>query len=143
MDRRRTLGYVRPAVFCLSLAALGAFPRISAAGDDSIFRDGFEQPASFTLTVNNYLGWCLVGVNDGPLSNSQSTQYTFDQDVVVNLQATPTPGFVWRYWAGTDGDTGSGDPGTCVMSTCSATVTMEFDRTVLACCSFDGQTNCP
>ena len=28
---------------------------------------------------------------------------------VAQLDASPQPGYVWGYWTGTDGDTGSGD----------------------------------
>jgi hypothetical protein len=47
---------------------------------------------------------------------------------VVNLHATPATTFVWGYWTGTDADTGSHDPNM------AATVTMNANKTVLACC---------
>src|SRR3954468_18427538 len=103
------------AMACLGFASIGALTQIAVAIVDPIFRNGFEQ---FTLTVNDYLNWCSVTVNGGPPSSSLSTQYTFNEDVVVALTAKPLAGFQWGYWMGTDADNGAGDPGTCSQSTC-------------------------
>ena len=47
---------------------------------------------------------------------------------VAQLDASPQPGYVWGYWTGTDGDTGSGD------DNMATTVTMNRNKQVVACC---------
>src|SRR6185312_6304970 len=59
---------------------------------------------AITLTIENYLSWCSVTENGGPLAATM----TFPQGTVVNLAAMPASSFfIWGYWVGTDGDTGS------------------------------------
>jgi hypothetical protein len=80
------------------------------------------------LFVNDYSDWCVVTVNGAPLNASGS--YAFDAGTVVDLDATPIPPFVWAYWLGTDGATGSGGHDVNM----ATTVTMNAERDVFACC---------
>ncbi len=77
------------------------------------------------LTITNYLDWCSITV-DGDGGYIPTAAYLVG--TVVDLDASPKPGYVWGYWNGTDGDTGSGDP---KMAT---TVTMTASKEVFACC---------
>jgi Divergent InlB B-repeat domain len=77
------------------------------------------------LTVSDYLNWCNVTV-DG--DGGYMPQAAFVLGTVVDLDASPKTGYVWGYWTGTDGDTGSGDPNL------ATTVTMNVSKEVVACC---------
>jgi hypothetical protein len=81
---------------------------------------------AITLTIENYLSWCTVTENGGPLVGAM----TFPAGTVVHLGAVPESSlFIWGYWVGTDGDTGSAHD-TNMMTT----VTMTASKTVQACC---------
>jgi hypothetical protein len=77
------------------------------------------------LTITNYQSWCAITVDgDGgymPIA-------AFVVGSVVQLDAAPQPGYVWGYWTGTAGDTGSGD------RNMATTVTMNTSKQVVACC---------
>jgi hypothetical protein len=77
------------------------------------------------LTVSNYLNWCNVTV-DG--DGGYIPMAAFVVGTVVDLDASPKTGYVWGYWTGTDGDTGSGD------HNMATTVTMTANKEVIACC---------
>ena len=79
------------------------------------------------LTVNDYSDWCTVTVNGAALNVSGS--YAFDAGTVVALDATPHPPFIWAYWLGTDGASGSGED-----YNMATTVTMDENKYVFACC---------
>jgi Divergent InlB B-repeat domain len=77
------------------------------------------------LTISDYLNWCSVTVNgDG----GYIPMAAFVVGSVVQLDASPKPAYVWGYWTGTDGDTGSGD------TKMATTVTMDASKEVVACC---------
>ena len=98
-------------------------PPDAAAGSGSNTGSG---SGAITLTLENYLSWCTVTENGGPLAATM----TFPKGTVVNLAAMPEGSlFVWGYWVGTDGDTGSAHD-TNMMTT----VTMTASKTVQACC---------
>jgi hypothetical protein len=81
---------------------------------------------AITLTIENYLSWCSVTENGGPLAATM----TFPQGTVVNLAAMPASSFfIWGYWVGTDGDTGSAHD-----TSMTTAVTMSASKTVQACC---------
>ena len=126
----------------LRLSALGSLfafapmhAQVVVAGTepDAIFADGFELP---TLTVNNVDAWCTVTINGGVPSSAAQTVTSFARGAVVTLHGDPINStFVWGYWNGTDA--GGTD------HNANAAVTMNGDKTVLACCPFSGQTTCP
>lgn len=78
-----------------------------------------------------------AGQQNGP--SSVSFTATYPADTVVSLDAAAASAtFVWGYWTGTDGaSTGGNDVN---MST---TVTMDADKSVLACCPFASSPNTP
>jgi Divergent InlB B-repeat domain len=77
------------------------------------------------LTISSYQNWCSVTV-DG--DGGYIPMAAFVVGAVVDLDASPKPGYVWGYWTGTDGDTGSGD------RNMATTVTMSVNKEVVACC---------
>ena len=83
-----------------------------------------DSGGGFTLLINNYLTWCAI-TEDGAM---YSRTKDFPPGTVVNLNASPNATFTWGYWSGTDADTGSHD------TNMAATVTMNANKTVLACC---------
>ena len=66
-----------------------------------------------TLVVKNYLSWCSVSVNGGTES-ALPQQTVVVQPGTIPLSAKALTGFQLGTtpWHDTDGDTGSGDPGT-------------------------------
>ena len=103
---------------------------------DRIFATGYE---AYTLTVDNYLSWCTVGVNGGTSSTAASTAFSFpDNQGPIPLHGAPAPGFIWGHWIGTDFDTGQGD------TLQDSRITMYCsDRIVKVCCPFPGGSGCP
>lgn len=114
-----------------SLGAPGGMLAAAVALEDKIFRSAFEL---YTLTITNYLGWCSVIVDGGQSSTASSISKDYFDGALSFLHAEPVQPFVWGYWTGTDGDTGSGD------TSQDASVTMTADRAVLACCPISGDT---
>jgi len=93
----------------------------------------------FKLTLKNYLAWCDVTV-DGSAPSTANQTLTFPAGHIVNLtgdKASAT--FVWGYWRGTTGDSGS----TPYDTSMNGTVVMSQDRTVQACCPFANAPNTP
>ena len=84
-----------------------------------------EAKLHWVKTLTNYQNWCTLTVDgDGgymPLA-------ALVVGSVAQLDASPQPGYVWGYWTGTDGDTGSGD------HNMATTVTMNRNKQVVACC---------
>jgi hypothetical protein len=93
---------------------------------------GADGPATFTLTLENYLSWCSVteaGTSEG---TTATVTMSFPAGTVVDLNAMAASNvFVWDYWVGTDGDTTATHD-----TSMSTTVTMTKDKTVQACCPF-------
>jgi hypothetical protein len=85
--------------------------------------DGGNQ--AVILTIGDYQNWCTVTV-DG--DGGYRPMAAFVLGSVVQLSASPQPGYVWGYWTGTDGDSGHGDTNQ------ATTVTMNANKQVVACC---------
>lgn len=103
------------------------------------------------LTVKNYLSWCNVSVAGGA-AKSDATQTVCVAKGAVKLSATALPNFVLGStpWHDTDGDKGSGDPGTVSGSGASATnstteTTSGSSDCVWVCCPTQGANppDCP
>jgi hypothetical protein len=92
---------------------------------------GQGGPVMYTLTVQNYLNWCDVTENGTTYPASVPPAMSFASGTVVNLNAAPGSLFVWGYWTGTDGATGTGHD-----TQMATTITMTSDKTILACCPF-------
>jgi hypothetical protein len=95
--------------------------------------------------VKNYLNWCSVSVNGGSATTAGVQTVNVDPGAIP-LVATPVGGFELGAtpWHGTDGDTGSGDPGTRSGSSASATVTVSNGaKCVWVCCETAGTNDCP
>ncbi len=106
------------------------------------------------LTVKNYQSWCSFSVT--PSSGVGITDFSGPETTVcvdpgsVDLSATALSGFILGSapWHDTDGDTGSGDPGTVTGSGQSAknstteTVGSSNDC-VWVCCPFTNGSGCP
>jgi hypothetical protein len=85
-----------------------------------------------TLTVENYLSWCSVTIENGAASTSASQTVMVPAGTVVHVNAVKASNvFVFGYWFGTDGDTTAAHD-TNMMTT--ATVTT--NKTIQACCPF-------
>jgi hypothetical protein len=97
--------------------------------------------------VKNYLAWCSVTVASNPAFTGSAETFCVP-DGSTNLSATPLTGFELGAtpWHDTDGDHGSGDPGTVSGNTDSTTVTVNAPTTskcVWVCCETQGTTDCP
>ncbi len=118
------VGYERISglsLFCL--LAWGCASATLTAADGGSNPDGGN--VAVILTLSNYSDWCSVTV-DG--DGGYIPMAAFVVGAVVDLDASPKPGYVWGYWTGTDGDTGGGD------RNMSTTVTMTTNKEVVACC---------
>jgi hypothetical protein len=120
------------------LAAFLMSSSAALAGDgENIFNDGFESGGTtaweYALTIENYLAWCSVIVDDAPASTASQIIVHFQPGAVAQLHADPLPAFVWGYWVGTDGDAGSHDLSQ------TTTATMTSDKLIQACCPIAGQ----
>jgi len=110
-------------------------------GPAHVFMDG--PPGTTPLKVKNYLSWCTVTVNGGTPSAGAQQLVNVDPGT-IDLSATANTGFKLGLWHHTDGDSGSGDPGTVVTGTSSTTVTVGATATcVWVCCPFTDGTGCP
>jgi hypothetical protein len=101
------------------------------------------------LTVKNYLAWCAVSVAGHPAS-SGATQTVCVGAGAVPVAASALVGFELgpAPWHDTDGDHGSGDPGTVTGSgqaATSATTVTVAGATACAwvCCPFTSGLGCP
>ena len=83
----------------------------------------------YALTVQNYLDWCNITENGTAYPASVPPVMSFAAGTVVNLNAVAGQFFVWGYWTGTDGDTTAAHD-----TNMTTTVTMNSDKTILACC---------
>jgi len=92
-----------------------------------------SSTTQFTLTIDNYLGWCSVTVNGTAYAGPR----TFPEGTVAALHGDTANAtlFVWGFWTRTD----HGDHDTMM----STTVTMTANKTVFACCPDIGFTTCP
>ncbi len=103
------------------------------------------DPGQQTLVVYNYLNWCSVSVN-GAAPSSDATQSVSVDEGTVTLSATPNAGFELGStpWHDTDGDTGSGDPGSVNGTTSTTTITVgDSGACVWVCCETIGSNDCP
>lgn len=120
--------------------------------DAKVFMDSpGSGSGSAALTVKNYLSWCSVTVAGGAASTAASQTSTISNSGPITLTATranssfEVSGNLWHH---TDGDTGSGDPGTlsgtgsATVSTATVTVTAGTGKCVWVCCPFVGGTGC-
>jgi hypothetical protein len=87
-----------------------------------------DAPATVTLTVTDYLSWCTITVGSNVPYATASKTFDVPVGTVVHLTATPNASLTWAYWTGTDNTDGGKDSNT------QTTVTMNADKTVLACC---------
>ena len=85
----------------------------------------------FTLTIDNYIGWCDVTVNSGSVSSMSTETVMFPANASVNLHAQPNSIFVWGYWVDTDA------PNTHITNM-STSITMTHDKTMHVCCPDSG-----
>ena len=93
----------------------------------------------FTLHVTNVLNWCDLTVDGATTKASSPPDATYSAGTVVHLGGAPTSSsFIWGYWTGTDGATGTPAHDTNAMTT----VTMSSDKSVSACCPFTNGTGC-
>lgn len=94
-----------------------------------------------TLTVEDPLNWCTIQEDTGaPFSTTKS--FVVEQGTVVDLNGGPASAvFVWGYWTGTDRAM-SGDGATKDTNNV-ATVTMDRDKTVVACCALASNPTMP
>ena len=100
-----------------------------------------DSSALVKLTVQNYLAWCSVSVQGGAATTDAVQTLNVSAGTVVNLSGDKASGtFVWGYWVGTAGDTGTAHDTKKV-----TTVTVTKDTIVQACCPFanDPTTACP
>jgi hypothetical protein len=103
------------------------------------------------LTVKNYQSWCDVSVAGGTASTATAQTVCVASASVVPLSATAASvafELGTAPWHGTDGDQGSGDPGTvtgtgtAAKSSTTKTVA-SASACVWICCPFVGGTGCP
>jgi hypothetical protein len=94
------------------------------------------------LKIENYLAWCSVSVENGAASTNAVITKSVPVGTTVHLMGdtASVSEFVWGYWRGTVGDTGSSHD---ISKT--TTVVMSGDKTVQACCPLTGAptTPCP
>jgi hypothetical protein len=130
------------------LAACGSSsnPQTDAAipPDAKIFQDA-AVPA---LTVKDYLAWCSVKVNNGAASTmTQVVMPAAGPIPLVATAANSTFKVGGNMWHHTDGDTGTGEPGTVsgtgINTMSTATVTFGTTaKCVWVCCPFQNGTGC-
>jgi hypothetical protein len=91
-----------------------------------------EGGGGFALKVEDYLNWCNVSVNGSANSTADPQNYgPFPAGTTVNLvgDTASASAFVWGYWRGTAGDTGSTHD-----TSKTTTVKITKDTVVQACC---------
>lgn len=102
------------------------------------------------LTVKNYLAWCSVSIAVGAASAAATQTACVPESSVVSLAAVALVNFQLGAtpWHDTDGDPGSGDPGTRTgsgQSETASTTKAVGSGTACAwvCCEFLGGGGCP
>jgi hypothetical protein len=120
------------------LAACGNSP---AKKDAAVDTKTIDTPASPMLTVKNYLSWCSVSVAGGTASTAAVQMVpitTAGPKMLVATAASATFQLGANMWHHTDGDTGTGEPGTVSgpMSTATVSVTTSASKCVWVCCPF-------
>jgi hypothetical protein len=86
----------------------------------------------YTLTINNYLSWCSVKIDTDPARTNATITKMFDAGTVVQLTGDKASNsFKWGFWTNTAGDTTVNRDQQMM-----TTVTMDSDKTVVACCPF-------
>lgn len=110
----------------------------------------FEAEPCVQLTVKNYLAWCSVSIAGGAASAAATQTACVAQSSVVSLAAVALVGFQLGAtpWHDTDGDAGSGDPGTRtgVGQNESASTTKAVGSSAACawvCCEFSFGGGCP
>ena len=105
----------------------------------------FVAACPVALTVKNVLAWCSVSIAGGPASAAATQTVCVAQSSVVSLAAVALSTFQLgaKPWHDTDGDTGTGDPGTRTGSgqseTASTTKTVSSGTACAwVCCEFAG-----
>jgi hypothetical protein len=94
-------------------AAVDTGAHADAPTDGKVFLDG--PPGTAPLTVKNYLSWCSVKVNGAATGSTAGVITTNVMPGTITLVANPASsafeidGNIWHH---TDGDAGSGEPGT-------------------------------
>ena len=103
-----------------------------------------DSPGSGTpLMVLNYDAWCSVAVGSNAASSSSSQTVNVTPGTIT-LTATALSGFILGDWHHTNGDSGTGDPGTVSGSMSTAMVTVgSAAKCVWVCCPFTNGTGCP
>ena len=105
---------------------------------------GTPDAGGLTLTVKDYLSWCSVSVDGGAGLSTTPQTISVTAGSTASLTAMPLSGFQLGLWHHTDGDTGSGDPGTLSGTTSTATATIgSTSKCVWVCCPFVGGSGCP
>lgn len=96
--------------------------------------------------MKNYLSWCDVSVK-GAAAVTDAVQTVCVADGMVDLTATAASAtFKLGDWHHTDGDSGSGDPGTVSgnPATSAAVITVSANKKCAwVCCPFTAGTGCP
>lgn len=99
------------------------------------------------LTVKNYLNWCDVSVAGGAASTAAVQTVCVADAMKVDLTATAASAtFKLGDWHHTDGDSGSGDPGTVTgnpPSSAAAITVSASKKCAWICCPFTDGTGCP
>jgi hypothetical protein len=108
------------------LASAGLLVLLCHCGSSGGTTPPADGGSGFSLTVNNFDNWCTVTIAGNP------TDFTFAPGTVLSLHAVGMPTFTFAYWLGTDG-ANSGNNGQDPNAT--TTVTMNANKTVLACCN--------
>lgn len=98
-------------------------------------------PPLVRLTVCNFLSWCAVSVDGAAASTQGTIRVDVPAGTVVSLMGDHdgSGAFVWGYWQNTDGDPGPPDFDVDM----AATVTVNDDIFVQACCPFATDPNTP
>jgi hypothetical protein len=129
---------------------LGACGDKSTSGADARPVDAAVQPpdaAGPMLTVKNAKIWCNVTVNGGTASSAPMQSIPITAPGTITVTATPiSTTFILGDWHHTDGDTGTGDPGTVSNNLSTAMVTVgTTSKCVWICCPFANPpgTGCP
>lgn len=84
----------------------------------------------------DYVSWCSISVDSNVPSVTATRTIDVPVGTVVHLSATPTASLTWAYWTGTDNTDGGKD------LNAQTTVTMNADKTVLACCPPNASISC-
>jgi hypothetical protein len=110
------------------------------AGNDAASTGSDGGCDGVLLTMHNVLSWCSVSVNGGAASTGATQTVCVPADTDINLVATAaSAAFELGDWHNTDGDTGSGEPGTVsgAMSTATFMTGASGTACVWVCCPFN------